>query len=215
MHRSKLGQMAATSVRFCSNFPSRPSRSFDYGGLSLREVVMNRSKPWTAYHLLLVAAVLTCFFSAGQNAHGQSLPATPGETLSGRHIVLSDAVRGHAAVLILGFSKDAGDGCGAWAKALRSDPALVGIRVFQAAMLEQAPGFVRGMIKNSMRKGLSPSEQDSFVILTQDEKQWRSYFKVTADKDPYVVVLDAAGKARWLDHGTASDLESQVRSVRP
>jgi hypothetical protein len=35
----------------------------------------------------------------------QSLPSTAGETLSGKPIVLADAVRGRTAVLVAGFSR--------------------------------------------------------------------------------------------------------------
>jgi hypothetical protein len=146
---------------------------------------------------------------------GQALPNTAGETLSGKSIVLADAVRGHAAVLVVGFSKEAGDGSGGWAKALHADRALDGIAVYQVAIIERAPGLVRGMIKAGMRKGIAPADQDSFVVLVQDEKLWRSYFNVTAEKDPYVALLDAAGQNRWHGHGAAGDLEPLLRAAKP
>ncbi len=151
---------------------------------------------------------------SGFMAGAQSLPRTAAETLSGKRIVLADAVQGHAAVLIVGFSKEAGDGCGLWAKAVKADPAFANMLAYQVASLEQAPGFVRGMIKGAMRKGLSAAEQDGFVILTQEEKLWRVYFSVTADKDPYVVLLDASGKVRWSGHGAAKDLEAAMRAAK-
>ncbi len=172
---------------------------------TMRERRMNRRLwPWL---MLLVTGLVS------GTALPQSLPATAGETLSGQKIVLADAVRGHEAVLIVGFSKDAGDGCGVWAKTVRADPAFAGRLVYQVASLEQAPGFVRGMIKGAMRKGLSPPEQDTFVILTQEEKLWRSYFNVTAEKEPYVVLLEASGKIRWSGHGAAKDLEAQMKNA--
>jgi hypothetical protein len=166
-----------------------------------------------SFRLALIAWAATGFGAA--LAYSQSLPVTAGETLSGKRIVLADAVRGHAVVLIAGFSKDAGDGCGMWAKAVRGDAAMAGVRVYQIASLESAPGFVRGMIKSAMRKGLLSADQDSFVILTQEEKLWRSYFAVSADKDPYVVLLDASGKALWHGHGAARDLEPLLRNAKP
>lgn len=147
-------------------------------------------------------------------SRGQALPATAGETLSGKRIVLADALRGRVSVLVVGFSKEAGDGCGAWAKAVRSDSALGGVSIYQVAMLEQAPAFVRGMIKSGMRKGMSPAEQDNFVILVRDDKLWRGYFGVTTDKEPYVVLLDASGQPRWRGHGSAKDLEPLLRTAR-
>lgn len=158
----------------------------------------------------LVAVVLACM-----TCQAQTLPATVGETLSGKRIVLADAVRGHAVVLVAGFNKEAGDGCGAWATALRSDPALTGVPIYRVAMLEQAPSFVRGAIKGGLRKGLSSAQQDNFVVLTQDDKVWQSYFSVTEDKDPYVVLLDAEGRVRWRGYGAAKDLEPQLRAAKP
>jgi hypothetical protein len=145
----------------------------------------------------------------------EALPNTAGETLNGKPIVLADAVRGHAAVLVVGFSKEAGDGNGGWARALHADPAFAGIAVYQVAILERAPGFVRGSIKAGLRKGVAPADHDNFVVLVQDEKQWRNYFNVTADKDPYVVLLDAAGRDRWHGHGAARDLEPLLRAAKP
>jgi hypothetical protein len=151
---------------------------------------------------------------AAIRSSGQAMPATTGETLSGKRIVLAEALRGHAAVVIAGFSKEAGDGSGAWAKEVRGDAALTGFQVYQVAELEGAPGFVRGMIKSSMRKGVAAAEQDNFVVLTQDDKLWRVYFGVATDKDPYVVMLDASGNVLWHGHGAAKDLEPLLRTAK-
>ncbi|WP_263352871.1 hypothetical protein [Acidicapsa acidisoli] len=172
-------------------------------------IAVNLGQKWSN---LFVAGLILLAALSGQ---AQGLPSTAGETLSGKRIELSDAIRGHAVVLIACFSREAGDGCGAWAKAVRSDPALAGIAVYQVAMLERAPGFMRGMIKSGMRKGISAAEQDNFLVLTQDDKLWRSYFSVTADKDPYVVLLNASGQICWHGHGAAKDLEPLLRTARP
>jgi hypothetical protein len=153
------------------------------------------------------------FALAAATGVAQTLPATAGETLSGKRIVVADAVRGHMAVLIVGFSKDAGPKSGEWAKVVRADPALAGAAVYQIASLEQAPGFIRGMIKSGIRKGVSPAEQENFVVLTQEEKVWRSYLGVADDKQPYVVLLDPAGQSRWHGHGEAKDLEPQLKAA--
>jgi hypothetical protein len=171
----------------------------------MRELLRMISRLW-----LVVPVAL-----ARLNCPVQTLPTTAGETLSGKRIVLADAMRGHVAILIVGFTRAGGDGCGAWAKAVRADSALEGITVYSMAMLEEVPGFVRGMIKSSMRKGATPDEQDHFVILTQDDKLWRSYFGVTNDKDPYVALIDANGQIRWHGHGAAKDLEPLLRSAKP
>lgn len=143
----------------------------------------------------------------------QSLPATEGETLGGHKVSVAQAVHGHAAVLIAGFSKDAGDATSEWAKAVQGDAALKAVKVYQLVMLEQAPGFVRPMIKSGMRKGMSASEQEECVILTSEEEQWRSYFGVKNDKEAWVVLIDASGQVLWHGHGAARVLEPLLRQA--
>jgi hypothetical protein len=141
------------------------------------------------------------------------MPATEGETLSGHRVVLAKAIQGHASIVIGSFSKDAGSACEEWSKAIQGDSALASVPVYQAANLERAPDFVRGMIKSSMRKQMPVSIQDRFVIFTQGDAEWRSYFGVTTDKDAYVVLIDAAGQVRWHGHGTAASLEPLVKAA--
>ena len=156
---------------------------------------------------LTIAAIAVPFCGA------QTMPGTAGETLSGKHIVLADETRGHAAVLIAGFSHEGGNGTGAWVKAVCGDSALERVAVYQIAMLEGAPGFIRGTIKNGMRKGVRAEEQDKFVVLTQDDKQWRKFFDVTTDKEPYAVFIDAKGNVLWHGHGPADRQEPLLRAA--
>ncbi len=145
-------------------------------------------------------------------AFGQTIPKSPGETLRDQHLVLSDVVQGHATILVAGFSRQAGDGTGAWVKAIHSDGALAGFTVYQVAMLGGAPAFIRGMIKRSMKKNVSEAEQDHFIVITEDEAAWRSYFNLSDDKVPYVTMIDSSGKMLWSGHGTA-ELEPQLKSA--
>ncbi len=152
---------------------------------------------------------------APQACLSQTLPVTAGETLSAHRIVLAEAVRNQPAVIIAGFSKDAGPACGDWARAVRADASLTRVAVYQMAMLEAAPSLLRGIIKSSMRKGLSASEQDRFVVFTQDETLWRSYFGVSRDKDPWIVLIDSSGHILWHGHGAASNLEPLLKAALP
>jgi hypothetical protein len=145
--------------------------------------------------------------------HAQTLPATTGETLTGQPLALAQAVKRHPAVLIASFSKDAGSGADAWARAVRQDTALAGVATYEAAMLERAPGFIRGIIKSGLRKQVPAGVQDHFLVLTQDEPLWRSYFGVSTDKDPYVVLLDASGRTLWHGHGDAQNLEPLLKAA--
>jgi len=165
------------------------------------------------FRIIVRAAFVAVAAIAAVSSEAQTMPGTAGETLSGKHIVLADATRGHAAVLVAGFSREGGNGTGAWVKAVRADQTLAGVVVYQVAMLEGAPSFIRGTIKNGMRKGTSPAEQDQFVVLTQDDKLWRQFFDVTTDKEPYVVFLDAKGNVVWHGHGPADRLEPLLKTA--
>ncbi len=146
-------------------------------------------------------------------ATSQGLPETAGESLSGHAVVLAQAVRGHASLIIGSFSKVAGSGCEEWSKQVHADAAMSSVTVYQMAELEQAPGFIRGMVKSALRKQVPAAWQDDFVVLTQDGQLWRDFFGVTTDKDPWVVLLDANGKVLWHGHGQASTLEALVRAA--
>lgn len=158
--------------------------------------------------VVLFASVMTGF-----KGFSQEMPNTAGETLSGKRIVLADQVRGHAVVLVAGFSHEAGNGTGAWVKAIHADPALASVGVYQIAEIAGAPSLIRGMIKSGMKKGIPAAEQDYFVVLTEDAKPWRSYFEVGDDQVPYVMLLDQSGKILWHGHGSASDLEAQLKGA--
>jgi hypothetical protein len=157
--------------------------------------------------------LVACAGAAPLNAQLPAMPGTAGERLSGKKIVLADAVRGHTAVLVAGFSHEGGIACGDWMKAIRADAALRGIEVYEIAMLEGAPGLFRGMIKSGMRKGMSTSEQDRVVVLTLDDKLWEKFFAVSNRQEPQVMLLDAKGNVVWHGHGTASAVEPQLGSA--
>jgi ATP10 protein len=163
--------------------------------------------------IVFSAAVAASLCAVRLLAQAASMPTTVGETLSGKRIVLADAVRGHVAVLVAGFSHDGGMACGDWMKAIRTDPALSGVDVHQIAMLEGAPGLIRGLIKSGMRKGMSSEDQQRSVVLTQDDKLWQKYFAVSNAQVAQVMLLDAQGNVVWRGHGAASAGEPQLRNA--
>jgi hypothetical protein len=166
---------------------------------------------WSVRKLVLEAILVSVVAELSLHSFCQSMPSSAGDTLSGKRIVLAEAVRGHSVALVAGFTREGGSGTGAWVKAIHSDSALDGVTVYQVAMLAGAPSLLRGMIKNGMKKGVAPAEQDNFVVLVQDEKLWRNYFDVSADKDPYIALIDASGKMLWHGHGAPAELEPQLR----
>ena len=175
--------------------------------ISIAGLTEKRPIPKPKWWLLWVGALVI------NSSFAQEIPRTAGETLAGKHVVLADAVRGHSVVLLAGFSRAGGNGTAAWVKAIHADSALAGRPVYEIAQITGAPGFVRGMIKSGMKKKVPAADQDTFVVLTQDEQLWRTYFEVSDDQVPYVVALDDAGKVLWRGHGAAAELEPQLKAA--
>ena len=145
----------------------------------------------------------------------QTMPQTQGQTLSGKSIVLSQVTAGRTVVLVAGFSRKGGNGCGPWARQLRADPAFAAVPVYPISMLEAAPRLLRGMIVNGMKKDVSLTDQDTFVVLVQDDSAWKQFFSVTSDDDPYVALIAANGQILWHGHGSPENLEPLVRAALP
>lgn len=175
--------------------------------------VLNTKTPQRYLSVLnLIRLMLIAAATVSLCALAQEMPRTAGETLSGKHVVLADELRGHAAVLVAGFSREGGNGTAAWVKAIRADGALAGTSVYEIAQIAGAPGLIRGMIKSGMKKSVPAAEHDTFVVLTQDEQPWRTWFAVGDDKVPYVMMIDATGGILWRGHGS-TDLEPNLKDA--
>jgi hypothetical protein len=161
---------------------------------------------------ILTLLVLLLALATPPRGWSQTMPDTGAETLAGQPMVLADALRGRSAILVMSFSREAGTACDEWTRKLAADPALAAIPVYRAAMLEAAPGFVRGWIKSALRKQLSAADQQRYVLFSSDEKRWRSYLSVSNDKLPAVLLLSKDGLILWRGQGSAA-LLTQLKAA--
>lgn len=149
-------------------------------------------------HLRFLTAALIASAALAQSV----APALRGETLDGRKITLAEAAAGKTTLLVLGFSKRAGDVSHAWrdrfAADFGSDPHAA---YFVVAFLEDAPGLVRGMIKSAMRSGTPRAERPHFIVTTSDEAVWKKFVHMENDKLPCVVLVDGSGNVKWSWNG--------------
>src|SRR5581483_7741619 len=120
---------------------------------------------------------------------GQSIPTVTADSLDGRSVSLPGDLAGKPAILIVGFTKAAGDQCGAFARRLYKEPSVVNgtVKVYQIAMLAAAPRFVRPMILHGMRGSVPKAEQSMFVPLYKGEKEWKqaASFLQAGENDSY------------------------------
>src|SRR5487761_533661 len=136
----------------------------------------------------------------------ETLPRLDGETLSGKRIVLPDNDHGKIAFLLIGFSRRGGDATRAWEQRLNKDFGTDQKYVIHpVAVLEDAPRFIRGIIKSGIRRGTPLAEQDRFVILVNGEADLKRFVGYSASDDAYLLLIDGNGEVRWRGHGAFTE----------
>lgn len=146
------------------------------------------------------------------------MPKTASESLAGRPMTLPDSLKGHPAVVIVGFSKNSQSRVKEWDSQARRQLGEA-FDVYQVAVLEDAPRFVRGMITRAM-KGSTPAErQEHFLIVVKGEAELKKAAAFSASDDAYVLLLDGTGDVRWRTHGAVSEaalgeLREQVEKMK-
>ena len=136
-------------------------------------------------------------------AAGPALPHTEAETLSGKKIVLPDAVTGHLTILVIAFTKRSQSQTTAWSTQLAHDYAAEpGLERYSIAVLDDVPGFIRGMVASAIRRGVPTDQHDSFLLIFQDAKPLRELTNVTNPDDAYVILLDRTSHVIAHAHGS-------------
>ena len=137
-------------------------------------------------------------------AWSEQFPKTASESLAGQQVTLPDSVKGHAAVVIVGLSKSSQDAVKAWDIRARKQLGDA-LDVYQVAVLEDAPSFVRGMIKHSMKGSIPANLQNHFLVVVKGEAELKKAAAFAQADEAYVFLLDGAGEIRWRTHGAVSD----------
>lgn len=133
------------------------------------------------------------------------VPRTEGKSLSQKPVVVADAIKGRAALLIVTFSKSAGEKATAWTKTLQAKGVNDKSAIYQVAQLEDVPRFFRKLAISGMRKGIPVSYYDTFVILISDTQLWKDFVSFIREDDPYLVLVDALGQVRHKLSGEMND----------
>lgn len=97
-----------------------------------------------------------------------------------------------------------------WTRHLQEKKLLkAGTVLYQVAMLEDVPRFLRGMAIGGIRKGVPAERQSQFVVLVQDEAAWKKAVHHSSDDEPYLVRVNAAGVIQWRMAGRLTEARSQ------
>ena len=136
----------------------------------------------------------------------QDLPKIEGDSLAGHRVALPDAVSGKVAVLILGFSKASKTPTSAWGKRIEADFVSSSVFVlYQMPVLEDVPGFVRGMVISGMKKGVPEDQRAYFVPVLHGESGLKKLVNYKEPDDAYLVLLDRSGKIAYQMHGAVTE----------
>ena len=137
-------------------------------------------------------------------AWSEQIPKTAAESLAGQQMTLPESLNGHLSVVIVGFSKSSQDTVKEWDKRVRKELGD-GFDVYQVAVLEDAPSFVRGMIKHAMKGSTPADRQGHFLVVVKGEAELKKAAGYSEADGAYLLLLDSAGEIRWRTHGAAND----------
>lgn len=170
---------------------------------------LTRSSRYTirpAIFLLLATAL------AG-SACAQQIPPVDEQSLAGHRVILPAAASGKVAVLILGFTRASKEPTSAWGKRLQTDLGKTsGLEIYSMPVLEEVPGFVRGMVISSMKKGVPEDQRDHFVPVLHHEAEWKKLVSYKAPDDAYLILLDRTGNIAYQASGALNEQRySQLR----
>ena len=148
------------------------------------------------------------------SAGAQVVPRVEGATMSGRAIVLPDAVKGKRAVLVVSFAKSASAECRAWLNTLKGEyPSREAVPVYLILELEDVPKFVRGFVVRAIKKDLGTEGAEIGVPIFSGTEEWKKVVGFAKSDEAYVVVLGADGKIELVVHGDVSVGMERVKAA--
>jgi len=127
-------------------------------------------------------------------------PHTEAENVSGKKVALPDDAKGHATVLVLGFTHTSQNQTKVWAAQLQPS-----VEMYSIAVLEDVPRLVRGMAVGGIKSSVPQNQRDHYLLVFHGEKELKSAAGFEKPDDAYVVLLDRDGGISWRFHGPFSE----------
>lgn len=171
--------------------------------------------------VLIATVSVSLLLAAGvqQLTAGIALPQLQAKTLSGEQVALPRDLKGHPALLVIGFSKAAADATRPWLEACRSSvapqPAASRATCYDVRMLADVPWLFRGLVEMSMRSGLPAELQHNVLLVYSDNDAWRQRVAATDMNTAYVVACDKDGRVKGTAKGALvqADLKRLLQQV--
>jgi hypothetical protein len=131
-------------------------------------------------------------------AAGSQPPPLRGETLDRESVSFPELLSGKVTVLFIAASKKGGELSGIWRDRFLADFGVnPRVTYYTIALLENAPGMLRGMIKSGMRNGTLTDRRPHAIVSTEGNAAWKQYLGMRDNELPAVLLLDSSGHAAW------------------
>jgi hypothetical protein len=158
---------------------------------------------------LTVCVAVFAFAPSGTRADTAAVPVDlhfAGNLLDGTKIVLPDAANGKPCIVVVGMTKNSADATERWSTELAKREGDR-VAVFSIALLDKAPGFIRGFIIKSLRKqyDLPDGKAPGYFVTVSDGSVIRRIVPPGKEDDPATFVFDAHGKLVDAVHVPYSD----------
>jgi ATP10 protein len=155
-----------------------------------------------ARRLACIALVLGGVACAQTLRPGAALPQIIGTSLEGQEVTLPDVAAGKVTLLIITFSKAAGEKSQTWNdRFFKEYPQDDKVISYAIAMLEDVPSLLRGMVRGGIKRGIPASMRRRFLTVVKGEAEWKRYVDMQNDQDAYLILLDKKSRVQWIFHG--------------
>ena len=143
---------------------------------------------------------------------GATLPSTAATTLAGAAISLP--IPGKITLLALGFSRASGTAAGvAWKQMQPFCTAHPQVACYQVAVLQDAPGWIRGMIERGLRNARTQAEREQFATVVTNEQAWKQALHATDALAGYAVLVGIDGRILWQTQGQEATLHIDAQAL--
>lgn len=146
----------------------------------------------------MIATLSQLFSAITLIAAGLNLPAA---TLNGEARVFPRDAAQPRSIFVVTFSKSATAAGARWTRTLRDNKDSLSAPIYQVAVLEDVPGFLRRFVISAIAKDVPDSLHGQFWIATSGTQQWQECAGSTSSEQPHVFVLDGRSQIVWRAHG--------------
>jgi hypothetical protein len=126
------------------------------------------------------------------------------------HVFPADLAKDRAVVVVT-FSKAASDQAIEWTRKLRENEKALAASIYQIAVLEDVPRFVRSFVISALKRALPKTLHDHFWVATSFSKEWQKQIGGASLDEAHVVLLEDRREITWRFHGVFS--EAALRSL--